>query len=101
MRLVAIPKEKYKDYRLDLMFKAYKWDPQFLDNNTIAKYALVITEEEDKELVELTEKLEQETKATEEFLNKNLKFAKPLALPKKIYTELKNMSNYDASKHKI
>ncbi len=44
MRLVAIPKEKYKDYRLDLMFKAYKWDPQFLDNNTIAKYALVITE---------------------------------------------------------
>ena len=99
MRLVAIPKDKYNDYRLDLIFNAYKWDPQFLDNNTIAKYVLVITEEEDKELVELTEKLEQETKATEEFLNKNLKFAKPLALPKKIYTELKNMSNYDASKH--
>ena len=99
MRLVAIPKDKYNDYRLDLIFNAYKWDPQFLDNNTIAKYALVITEEEDKKLRVLTEKLDKETRQAEEILNKNLKLAKPLALPKKIYSELKNMSNYDASKH--
>ena len=99
MRLVAIPKDKYNDYRLDLIFNAYKWDPQFLDNNTIAKYALVITEEEDKKLKVLTEKLDKETRQAEEILNKNLKLAKPLALPKKIYSELKNMNNYDASKH--
>ena len=99
MKLIPIPKEKYNDYRLELMFNAYKWDPQFLDNNTIAKYALVITEEENKKLVELTEKLEKETKASEEFLNKHFELAKPLALPKKIYKELKNMKNYDAKKH--
>ena len=99
MRLVAIPKDKYNDYRLDLIFNAYKWDPQFLDNNTIAKYVLVITEEEDKKLKVLTEKLDKETRQAEEILNKNLKLAKPLALPKKIYSELKNMNNYDASKH--
>ena len=81
MKLIPIPKEKYNDYRLELMFNAYKWDPQFLDNNTIAKYALVITEEENKKL------------------NKHFELAKPLALPKKIYKELKNMKNYDAKKH--
>ena len=50
MRLVSIPKDKYDDYRLDLIFDCYKWDPQFLDNNTVAKYALVITKEEHEEL---------------------------------------------------
>ena len=52
MKLVPIPKEKYNEYRINLMFDAYKWDPQFLDNNTIAKYALVLTNEEHQELLE-------------------------------------------------
>ena len=34
MRLISIPESKYLDYKVDLMFDAYKWDPQFLDNNT-------------------------------------------------------------------
>ena len=99
MRLVGIPEDKYNDYRLDVMFDCYKWDPQFLDNNTIAKYALVITEEEHKELEMLTEEIDKETIKAEEFLNKNLKFTKPLALPKKIFKELKRMENYDSKKH--
>ena len=99
MRLVRIPKEKYNDYRLDVMFDCYKWDPQFLDNNTIAEYALVLTEEEHKQLEELTEKIDKETIDAEEFINKNLKIAKPLALPKKITNELKRMKNYDSGKH--
>lgn len=28
MKLISIPKEKYENYRLDLIFKAYKWDPR-------------------------------------------------------------------------
>ena len=99
MRLESIPKEKYNDYKLDVMFDCYKWDPQFLDNNTIAKYALVLTEEEHKELENLTEKIDKETIEAEEFINKNLKIAKPLALPKKITNELKRMKNYDPEKH--
>ena len=99
MRLIRIPKEKYNDYKLEVMFDCYKWDPQFLDNNTIAKYALVLTEEEHKELEELTEKIDKETIIAEEFINKNLKIAKPLALPKKITNELKRMKNYDSKKH--
>lgn len=99
MRLISIPKEKYYNYKLDLMFYGYKWDPQFYDNNTIAKHILVLTNEEHKELEILTQSLDRETRNAEEFLNKNLRFAKPLALPKKIYNEFKKMNSYEPDKH--
>ena len=99
MKLIPIPKEKYYDYKLNAMFSCYKWDPQFYDSNTLAKYVLVLSKEEHKELKELTEKIDRETRNAEEFLNKNQKFAKKLALPKKISKEIENMSNYDARKH--
>lgn len=99
MKLLSIPETKYEDYRLDAIFDCYKWDPQFLDNNTIAKHVLVLTEEEHNELKKLTESLDKETRKAEEFLNKNLNLALPLALPKKVYKELSNMTNYNPKKH--
>ncbi len=99
MKLVTIPKDEYDDYRLNCIFKGYKWDPQFLDNNTVARHVLIITEEEHRELERLTEALDQETIKAEEFLNNNLKLAKPLALPRQIRNELKNMKNYKANRH--
>ena len=65
MRLVSIPDDKYEEYKLNLMFDAYKWDPQFYDSNTIAKHALVITNEENQELEKLTEELDMETSQAE------------------------------------
>ena len=38
MKLVSIPQNKYEEYRLNVIFDCYKWDPQFQDNNTIAKH---------------------------------------------------------------
>ena len=99
MRLISIPKEKYDEYRLTLMFDCYKWDPQFLDNNTIAKHALVLTKEEHDELQRLTESLDKETRAAEEFLNQHLELTKPLALPKSVSKEIKKMKNYEPDKH--
>ena len=99
MKLVSIPQNKYDDYRLDVIFDGYKWDPQFSDNNTIARHILVITEEENNELETLTEKLDKETIQAEQMLNSNLKLAKPLALPGKIQKELKKMKNYNADNH--
>ena len=99
MRLVSIPKEKYNDYRLDLMFDCYKWDPQFCDNNTISKHALILTQEEHQELKVLTEKLIKETREAEVFLNNNLEFTKKLELPKKLRREIRSMENYDPTKH--
>ena len=99
MKLISIPKNKYEEYRLNAIFDCYKWDPQFLDNNTLAKYVLVLKESEYKKLATLTEQLDVETIKAEEFLNQNLKLSKKLAIPKKIYNELKKMKNYDSKKH--
>ena len=99
MKLVSIPESKYDNYRLDVIFDGYKWDPQFCDNNTIAKHVLVITEKEHEELEELTERLDKETIRAEELLAGNLKLAKPLALPRKIRNELGKMKNYRADTH--
>ena len=99
MKLISIPADKYDDYRLDVIFDCYKWDPQFLDNNTIAKHALVISEEEHQQLQILTESLDEETRQAEAELNRNLKLAKPLALPRQLKRELKTMNNYQADRH--
>lgn len=99
MKLLSIPEHKYNDYRLDAIFNCYKWDPQFQDNNTIAKHVLLISEEEHQELEELAEKLDHETVQAETFLNANLKQAKPLALPKQIHKELTRMNNYQPERH--
>lgn len=99
MRLVPIPQDKYEEYRLTLLFDCYKWDPQFLDHNTVAKYALVITEEEHRELAALTEKLDAETRAAEDFLNEHAEYIKPLALPGSVKKEIVKMQNYEPDKH--
>lgn len=99
MKLVPIPEDKYNEYRLNAIFDCYKWDPQFKDNNTIAKYALVITKEEYAELERLTESLDRETIETEQYINKHLEIAKPLALPKSLNKQLRNMKNYEPQKH--
>ena len=99
MKLLKIPDEKFEDYRLNAIFDCYKWDPQFEDNNTLAKYVLVLSKEEHEEIKRLTELIDKETIEAEEFINNNLNIAKPLALPKKIYNELKKMKNYDKNKH--
>ena len=99
MKLVPIPKEKYEEYRLAVMFDCYKWDPQFLDNNTIAKYALVLTREEYEQVKALTEMLDKETVAAEQFLNAHPDCAKELQLSKAFHKEIQTMGNYDPQDH--
>ena len=99
MKLIQIPKEKYDEYRLTLMFESYKWDPQFLDNNTIAKHVLVLSQEEYVELKQLTEAIDKETRAAEEFLNSHLECTKILKLPKKFHKKIKLMKNYNKDEH--
>lgn len=99
MKLIPIPAEKYDEYRLNLMFDCYKWDPQFEDHNTVAKHVLVLTQEEYEELKKITESLDEETRKAEEFLNNNLEYAKPLDLPKKLSKETESMKSYNSNKH--
>lgn len=99
MKLVSIPKDKYDDYRLDVIFNGYKWDPQFLDNNTISRHILVMSEEEHNELRGYVEQLGRETTAAEQIINSNQKLAKSLALPRKIRKDIRNMNNYIPENH--
>jgi len=96
---MPIPKSEYDKYKLDVIFDAYKWDPQYMDNSTVAENVLVISEDEHDELISLTEKLYHETFQAETLLNNNLELTKPLALPGKIRKELTRMENYQADKH--
>ena len=97
MKLIKIPEDKYYNYRIDAMFECYKWDPQFCDSNTLANYVLVLTKEENTEVIKLTESLDKETRLAEEYLNQHRKIAKKLALPKRILEKIPNMQNYDKS----
>ena len=99
MKLIKIPENKYYEYRLQAMFDCYKWDPQFCDNNTLAKYVLVLTKEENEEVIKLTKKLDNETRLAEEYLNKHTNIAKKLALPKKILEQIPKMQSYDSTKN--
>ena len=99
MRLIKIPDDKYYNYRINAMFDCYKWDPQFYDSNTLSNYILVLSKEEDLELVDLTEKIDKETIEAEEFLINNISKSKKLKMPLKIYNNLKNVKNYDKNRN--
>ena len=99
MKLVPMPKEKYEYYKQRLMFEGYKWDPQFVDNNTVAKYVLVLSEDEARTIADYTSKLAKETMEAEEFINNNLHKAKSLRLPKRLKKEIQSMTNYDTEKN--
>ena len=99
MKLIKIPSDKYEEYRINAMFDCYKWDPQFYDSNTLSKYVLVLTKEENDELIRLTESLDKETRSAEEYLNQNNKIVKKLALPRKILDKLPDMKSYNKNQN--
>ena len=99
MKLIKIPEDKYYEYRINAMFDCYKWDPMFCDSNTLSKYVLILTKEENEELIKLTQELDKETKQAEEYLNKNTKISKKLLLQKKIEKQIPNIQKYDSSKN--
>ena len=99
MKLIKIPEDKYYEYKIQAMFDCYKWDPQFCDNNTLSRYVLILSKEENEELVKLTQNLDKETIRAEEYLNKNIKIAKKLSLPKKILEQIPSMQDYDKTKN--
>ena len=99
MKLIPIPQDQYDEYRLKLLFECYKWDPQFEDHNTVARNALVLSQEEYREVKRLTEAMDAETRAAEDFLNGHRPLAKPLRLSPKLRREIASMGDYDPNRH--
>ncbi|MCL2800571.1 MAG: glutathionylspermidine synthase family protein [Treponema sp.] len=99
LRLSAINPDKYCEYRTDLIFNAYKWDPQVADQNTIAKHAIVIKEETAQKLGQWAEQMSKETVLMEEALIHNLPLAKKLGFLPQIIKELPRLSDYKAEQN--
>ncbi len=97
IELVSIPEDKYSEYRYDVIFKAYKWDPQVGDHNTVAKHAILINQETAKQLEVWAEQLSEETMMMEEALIHKLPLVKKLGLPKKIINTVQQLSGYERS----
>lgn len=90
-----IPEDQYTDYRYNVIFNAYKWDPQVEDHNTVAKQVLLIDKSTANQLEVLAEQLSEETMQMEEAMIKNLPLAKELGLPKDIRKSLSRLAGYN------
>ncbi|MCL2159732.1 MAG: glutathionylspermidine synthase family protein [Oscillospiraceae bacterium] len=99
VRLVSIPEARYADYRYDAIFKAYKWDPQVEDQNTVSDCVALMDKKTAEQLEAWAEQLSEETMLMEEALAKNISLAKDLGLPKKIFKSLDRLGGYDKSQH--
>ncbi len=99
LKLVKIPEEFYSQYRYDVIFKGYKWDPQVDDHNTVSNYVLLMSEDCAEQLDKWAEELTVETVAMEEALLSDLDLTKQLAFPKVMRKNLKRLQNYNNGKH--
>ncbi|HOQ01101.1 MAG TPA: glutathionylspermidine synthase family protein [Acetivibrio clariflavus] len=99
IKLASIPNEEYSEYRYNVIFKAYKWDPQVGDHNTIAKHVVLMDQETVRQLETWAEQLSAETMLMEEAFLQKPELANQLGLPRKILKELKRLSSYDRSQN--
>ncbi|HHW22504.1 MAG TPA: glutathionylspermidine synthase family protein [Clostridiaceae bacterium] len=97
--LALIPEDKYSEYRYDAIFKAYKWDPQVGDHNTVAKHVVMIDQETARQLERYAEQLSEETMLMEEALINKPKLVKKLGFPGKIEKAIRRLSGYKRSQN--
>ena len=84
IELALIPDEQYSEYRYNVIFKAYKWDPQVGDHNTIAKHVVLMDQETVEQLETWAEKLSEETMGMEEVLIPNWNWRKKWVCPERL-----------------
>jgi glutathionylspermidine synthase len=98
--LAKIPPQSYEDYRMDAIFKAYKWDPQCEDYNTVSEYACLLTRETAIQLEQWAEDLTSELLAIERVLLANPNLCKAFHLDSDVIREFVKAHNpCDPSKH--
>lgn len=99
VELRRIPEEKYSGYRYDVIFKAYKWDPQVGDHNTVAKHAIILDQDTARQLEIYAERLSEETMLMEEALISRPDLIKRLGLPPKIEKNVNRLAGYERSRN--
>lgn len=99
IKLVKIPESDYSDYRYDVIFQGYKWDPQVEDANTISEYVAVLDEATVANLAEMAQALASETTAMEIELLGKLHYTKALGLPMSMRRGMEKAVNYQKDDH--
>lgn len=84
VRLAALPEAVYPAFRRQVIFRAWKWDPQIGDVNTVADHAAILTPAAATELAAVAEVLARETLALEEALLTRPDLHAELALPRAV-----------------
>lgn len=97
--LACVPPEHYTQYRYDVIFRAYKWDPQVEDQNTVARHVLLISAETARQLHDWARQLARETLQAEQALLQNLSLAKNLGLPPAVLHACKQIKGYVNEQH--
>ena len=78
--LARIPADYYSEYRYEAIFRAYKWDPQVEDHNTVADHAVLLDRATARQLEEWAEKLTDETMRMEESIKGRPELIKKLEM---------------------
>ncbi|TYQ14582.1 UNVERIFIED_CONTAM: glutathionylspermidine synthase [Acetivibrio alkalicellulosi] len=97
--ILPIPESKYSNYRYNVIFNSYKWDPQVGDTNTVADEVAVIIPDAAKKLAQWAEELSMEVMLLEKALINKPSLYKKLGLPSAIYKSLKLAANYNEKDH--
>jgi glutathionylspermidine synthase len=96
----AIPPAEYEDYRMEAIFKAYKWDPQCEDTNTVSRSACLLSRKTAVQLEKWAEELSVELLAAEQVLLDNLSLCKDINLDRRVVREFRDGRNkYEPALH--
>lgn len=99
LNLVTIPSEEYNDYKMEVIFEAFKWDAQVHDTNTVSRHILLMDEHIADKLARWAQQLSEETFNIEEALWKNPKLAKGLGIPYRVQKQLRMIKDYKREEH--
>lgn len=94
IELARIPDDQYSEYRYQVIFRAYKWDPQVGDHNTVAKHVVLLERETAEQLETWAEQLSDETMRMEEALIHRPSLIKKMGLPGDILKNIERLSGY-------
>jgi glutathionylspermidine synthase len=84
IRLVVLPAESRSQYRREVIFSCYKWDPQVGDTNTISDHAVILSSGTAAYLMRCAEVLAKETVAMEHELLSRPALRTALGFPRTI-----------------
>ena len=97
--LARIPGERYSDYRYEAIFRAYKWDPQVEDHNTVAEHVVLLDRQTARQLEQWAEQLSAETMEIEQAMMERSDLVKKLSLPSKVKKAIPRMGKNSPERH--